>query len=514
MAAIKAFREPQLISDPTDDVANEFNTWNARRTRYALLWAYLENTAYRNLHTWAQRYKTDYGLYKFTRAIYNPAYRLAEFYRTHIWGGRIDYDSDGAVTAKGAIPIETDSADLRKAIGMLFRASNWELQKGLTTLRGAATGDVALQIVDDTVKGRVYLRSRLAAEIRDLELDAWGNVKAYEIVERRADPSAKTVYTPTTATEVVRTVEYAEIATRDGESVVYRTFKDGAPFDWTNNGIEWSVPYGFIPMVVIQHNNVGLPWGWAELFPALSKVREIDDVASKLSDQIRKSVDPAWLGIGMKLPEETKTSKSTTPNDQSAPEKQRQDTPWIYGPAGADAKPLIANVDIAATLSHIKGIADELENEFPELKAEKLRISGAIATGRAMRLAQGVAEDKVRERRPNYDNALVRANQMAVAIGGWRAYRGYEGFDLNSYAAGTLSHSIADRPVFSIDPLDDIEAKQAETNALKSAGFPEEYIWQRAWDMTEQDVAQVQALPSYQAKQEMQRAAMTGLGGN
>jgi hypothetical protein len=37
---------------------------------------------------------------------------------------------------------------------------------------------------------------------------------------------------------------------------------------------------------------------------------------------------------------------------------------------------------------------------------------------------------------------------MGMAIGGWRRYAGYEGFDLTSYERGLLDISIAPRPVF------------------------------------------------------------------
>jgi hypothetical protein len=64
-------------------------------------------------------------------------------------------------------------------------------------------------------------------------------------------------------------------------------------------------------------------------------------------------------------------------------------------------------------------------------------------------------------RRAGYDSALMRAHQMAVAIGGMRGYVGYQGFSLDSYRAGALEHSIGDRPVFAIDPLDRIEEDTA-----------------------------------------------------
>jgi hypothetical protein len=64
---------------------------------------------------------------------------------------------------------------------------------------------------------------------------------------------------------------------------------------------------------------------------------------------------------------------------------------------------------------------------------------------------------------------------MAIAIGGMRGYPGYEGFSLDSFAVGALDHSIGDRPVFAVDPLDKIEEDTAFWASIKAAtdtGYP------------------------------------------
>jgi hypothetical protein len=109
-------------------------------------------------------------------------------------------------------------------------------------------------------------------------------------------------------------------------------------------------------------------------------------------------------------------------------------------------------------------------------------------------------------RRAGYDSALVRAQQMAIAIGGMRGYEGYQGFGLESYAAGDLEHSIGDRPVFAVDPLDKIEEStalwtlikaQVDTGyplelAMRDQGFDEQKI-KAAVDMQAEKQAQDQA---------------------
>src|SRR5690606_6064623 len=96
-------------------------------------------------------------------------------------------------------------------------------------------------------------------------------------------------------------VTYTETAERGaGEDVIFTTYLNGQPYPWNGQAAEWVEPYGFIPLVLIHHNDVGLDWGWSELHPARSKIHELDDLASMLSDQVRKSINTVWLFTGDK----------------------------------------------------------------------------------------------------------------------------------------------------------------------------------------------------------------------
>jgi hypothetical protein len=109
----------------------------------------------------------------------------------------------------------------------------------------------------------------------------------------------------------------------------------------------------------------------------------------------------------------------------------------------------------------------------------------AAASGAARRVARQRVEVRVYERRSGYDAGLVRAQQMAVAIGGYRRYPGYAGFGLDSYAAGALDHTIGERPVFPPDVTDEAEVAKLEWEAAKvaeEAGYPLElYLEDRGW---------------------------------
>lgn len=473
-AGIRAFREAYLRADLADD--REFSLLEARQMRYALYWALYENTAYRDMHLWSKKFRADYGLYRYIRGIHNPAYRLGEFYATHLMGGALDPAAGDGQALPSAIPIQTDSARLRQAIAMLWRCSNWQITKDIWTRQGSVLGDIGLQVVDDVQRQKVYLQVLYPGLITCVEKDPWGNIKGYTIEEQRPDPRPA-------AAKTAALVTYRETAMRDGDDVVYQTFLNGAPYAWNGVAAEWTEPYGFIPLVLTQHLNVGLDWGWSELHPGHGKFHEVDDQASKLSDQIRKAVDSPWLFAGVQAPSSSPTIAGATAST-TRPEPGREEVPALYGNADAKAFPLVGPLDIGAVSGRIKDLIAEIERDYPELQMDIWTASGD-ASGRALRVARQRVSGKLQMRRAGYDDSLVRAQQMAIAIGGHRGYDGYRGFNLDSYASGRLDHQIAQRPVFETDPMDQIEQDTAFWTAAaeaETAGYPLEiYLEEKGW---------------------------------
>lgn len=395
----------------------------------------------------------------------------------------------------------TENETLRPAIANVWKWSNWQIRKDVLGLWGSVMGDACIRIVDDPDRKKVYLSLLHPALLKIVDLDQWGNVKGYVIEETRYDPR-ETEEQITRPNYKRKKVTYQEIAERDGENVHYTTTLDGQPYAWDDVSAEWDEPYGFIPMVVIQHNNVGLEWGWSEFHPVVSKFREVDDLASKLSDQIRKMVDAPWLFAGVNNPKD-KREIGTTHNAKTAdrPEPGREEIPAIYGPVNASATPLVANLDISASSEYIQTILKDIERDYPELATDIKNVQGDIS-GRALRINRQPTEVKVSQRRATYDDCLVRAHQMAVAIGGMRGYEGFQGFDLTSYLAGKLDHSIGERPVFSKDPLDDLDYEKVfwdVGNAAKLAGVPLiVYLERQGW--TPEEIAKITSSPDYKAK--------------
>lgn len=501
MSGYKAFREDYFSSDQIN--LADFTDFSARKLRYSILWAMYENTAYDKIHTWSTSYKAQKGLYQYIRNIYNPSYRLGEFWKAKLLGGVLDPEAGDGEETPSALPIITEDDKLRAAIAQVWRWSNWQIKKDVFGLWTPVLGDGVLMIADDTEREKVYIKVQHPSRLADVEFDDFGNVKGYILEYKRDDPRRGRS----------GEVTYREVATRDGDNVHYVTYLDQSPYPWDeNNGEEWDVPYGFVPMVILQHNDVGLDFGWSELYPDLSKFREVDDQASKLNDQIRKLVEGAWLMAGLSKPGTTPVVAGQEATEEK-PQPGRTEMKAIYtNNAQAHADSLVAPIDITAVSNSIKDLITELERDYPELKIDMANATGDIS-GRALRINRAPATAKVLQRRPNYDNAMVRIQQMAVAIGGFRNYgEAFAGFSLESFKSGQLDHSIGNRPVFDVDPMDELEQEGTfwdNAKKAKDAGVPlVVYLKQQGWD--EESIDEIVNSEEFQLRQESMKSAIEG----
>jgi len=498
MAGYKAFQQRMMGVNVLND--EEFVDFDARKMRYAIFRAMYEGTLYSRQHTFSPLYKHDYGLYKYTRSVYNPAYRLGEFWKNHLLGGKLDPEAGDGSTVPSCLPILTDNEQLRPFLAQIWRDSNWQIKKDVLGLWTPIEGDGIIKIEDDVKNERVYMRPISPSTLADVTLDERGNVRGYVIEELRKDPRKA---------NSKRKVTYREVATREGDNVHYVTYLDNKPYAWDGEDSQWDEAYTFVPMVLIKHNDVGLNFGYSELLPGMSKFREVDDLASKLSDQIRKTVDAPWLLSGVTKPKTTPKVQGEEPTEENK-QPGREEIPIFYGPTGADAKALVADMNIQYAAEYIKDILADIERDYPELNRDMHNVSGDIS-GRALRINRGPAEEKVLQRRPNYDDSLVRAQQMALSIGGMRGY--FEGITLESYWAGELDHTIGDRPVFSKDVMDNLERDEkfyTVANQAKAFGIPPtEYLRlygaEQGWD--EDKIKQIEASPEYKARLAAMNAA-------
>lgn len=416
-----------------------WDTYAARLGRYWIYDSYRNNTAYSSFNSIALTLKAANNLYKHIRGVYNPVFRQNQLLVSYIYGGSIDMEN----LTSGAIPIVTGNAALIEAIKQVFTWSRWGENKSIYTRYGALLGDSVLKIIDDREKQKVRMEVLHPGKVRDVELDAVGNVLSILIeYERDPDTDVSSItpgrFSPLNNWQNNKSYTYSEKITKD----TFETFKDGEPFAYYADAsgkpvAAWANEYGFVPVVMCQHQPSGLKWGENAFHASIRKIDEVNDLASLLDDQIRKAVIPLLYAAGTR-----------GESDLDADTSQKDKYTILYGPKDSTLQPVIADIDIVGAGGRIDAVLQELERDLPELALQRMRESaGTNMTAPGVKAAYSDAIGRINEARGQYDSALVRALQMAISIGGYNQYENFGGFNLNSYDAGALDFYIKDRPV-------------------------------------------------------------------
>lgn len=443
-AAYTTFTEEALIPDERWGWGDYPN----RAMRYRLYEGLYHNVAYRQIETYSAVMKHDYDLYKHIRGIYNPVYRLVELIVAKTMGGALDWD--GLET--GALILTRADPALTEAILQVMQWSNWQTRKSLFARQMTTLGDGFLWIDDDPMRGKVRIEPLHAAKLKAATFDGVGNIKAACIeYEREWMPDGGELKNGTYRMDV------------DKER--FATFKDDEPFSWTDTGLaEWPNEYGFVPLAHGPFKDEGLMWGANCFHTALSKIHEINDAASILNDNIRKANNITWYLAGTQAGQTLKFSGNladgTTVSDPSA---QRDKVNTLHGPAGSQPHAMHFPLDIANTGLNIQNLLMELERDMPELTMQRIRDGNSGLSGVAIRNMYGDAVGRLDEAAGNLDDVLIRALQMAVAMGGYRGYDGFGPFNLESYDRGDLDFNIKERQHFEdkLTPQERLQAMQA-----------------------------------------------------
>jgi hypothetical protein len=428
-----------------------WDDWETRLRRYQQNEYYYTNMQYSDINRYAQRIRETGKLYVNVRGIYNPIYRMVNIYADKVYPGMLDLTRLNG----GAIPVVADDA-IRRALIRLFRWSNWNSEKQLYPRIGEKLGDVFINVIDDIESERVVLEVLMPEKVRYLKKDMAGNIKDIwieyiEVPDDRPEIKApltglgKTLPSPSRDRRRVTQVITPESIT---------IYHDGDVYD------AWDNPFGFVPVVHVKASDEGFKFGNVRWMT--SKIDEINSQAALLNDQMRKSVIPYIATIGGKL-EKGSLARSGETMDEVLN---------IGVPLGGDVKAIVPHVDIASALQNIQSQLDELREDHPELFLYELADMTVSPSGIALRQFFDLAVNKITGAQGVYDDALIRACQMAMTIGGVQGYQDFKAFNINSFDRGDLDFSFRERPVI-YDALPQVD----RVNFLLASGAPQKAIW-------------------------------------
>ena len=459
------------------------SAYSAGTGDYDALEAYYDGSSYEALDSAVASYKRRYGLYRGIRAINNPTRRAVDWHASHVYPGA--WTPDGLPTADGtpaAVPFAAATADpVRLAALQALAWGNWRSERYVYVRRGATLGDSFLEIVPDVVRRMVYPLTTHPRWIADIEWNRAGDITAYKLEIPQID-------------EHDRAYLWGKVVTK----TQYQTLKDGEPFGYDGQTATIPNPFGFVPAAWVQHRNVGGQHGASAIDQVVTKIWELNGMASSSHDYIGK-----FAAQGVVFKTNSTLAGNITPllddfSEYSAENRSadRDRIRFLKGPADLTIDRLIQNLGLGDALGYVDRMIREIERDLPEIVMdEQLRQMSAV-TGPGARQMMGDLAGKLSEAQENYDAGLVKAAQMCVSMGGFLARSGAWGtrsglteaqrrflpFDLASYAKGELAMELLPRPLVPETPMERVAAAAARAGlehptSLREAGYSDEDIY-------------------------------------
>jgi len=494
-AAIITFRYPALAPHPVPGVVSK-DDWDAyeyRLFRYHHYSLFYHNKVFTQLERYRTQHLRERGLYRHTRPLYNPVFRLVELEAAKAYGGALDWDD----FSHGAIPLQNADDRVIEAVRQVFKWSNWGQRKTLYARNCSRFGDAVINITTDFFSQKVRMELLHPGVVKEIETGPTGFVKRAVIEYERQEPGEDRPW-----------LYRLEI---DEDS--FATFRDGEPFafhadPFGNLAPAWPNPYGFVPLITSQSLDFGERWGGTSFHASIEKIEEANDLASILHDQIRKAVTAPWFMPGLTSLQQLKEDTASVGDEEASDEVERSSVPVILAPKEARAEALVAPINIADSLKTLERLLEEVEDEIPQLSLNRMRRGGGQLTYPGVVTAYDDAISRIQEFRSNADGGLLRALQMAISIGAYHRFEGFRPFSLDSYRQGALDFQIAERPVIrdSLSKRDRIEL-HAQSNA------PDEWTWELL-DHTDEEIARAKTEKAAATRQVAAQliGAMSGQG--
>lgn len=417
-----------------------YDTYEARLSRYAIMDAYRNGTAYSSNEAFSESLKIANRLYRHIRDTHSPVKIATDLIAANVYQGAVDLQN----LKGGALPFQYDNPNLEEPLRLLLKWSNLGQQLDGYVREAAVKGDTAWWVVDDPVRRRVRLERIDAAWIREKVTDEAGNIKAAVIeYEREEDPDISGYRPKQYAAGRARdTYLYTMTMARTDDGVLFQTFKNGEPFAYhvDETGMEvaaWTAPYPVVPLKVAHYEPGPGEWGKSAFFASLSKINEINDAQSLYNDTVRRVIEPIL-----------KARNITAEAAVTAERNERTGITVLYIQGeDADIEPIVIPVDLAAAGANIDRLEATLERDLPVLALQRMRDKGERITAPGVQAGYSDAIGMIEMARRNLDPGIVQALQIGITIGAVRNYEGFSAFDAMSYDNGDMELTLAERPV-------------------------------------------------------------------
>jgi hypothetical protein len=387
----------------TAEGERSYSAWEDRKQAYDLWEAYYHNYIYDATGEGGLRAQINAALGNASATdlagLYNPIAEVVDLYQ-HVYGGEFRAsDTDKAEdepTDIRAQPGREAAPGLLPALDRLWAWSNINVSKQTLCRLPAQLGTCGIRIVaqndPDPARRRVYLKPEHPRIIKDAELDERGNVTAIELEYDQI----------TGLGDQQEVVKVREIMTKE-EIGVYRV--SGGSVQPLSDTSVYPNLLGVVPYVLVPHQSTGDAFGLNAFYRVRVPVDRTNAQATHLNTQILDHVKVDWLMAmdGVDAPTEIPLTGRRVL--------------WVKLKPGAApplVEPLVAPLVLSDAITKLKLDIELIEDRLPELKAVVGKfLSGQ--SGETIAQLRRPAEDRLALARAHYEDALVRASQIAVS---------------------------------------------------------------------------------------------------
>jgi hypothetical protein len=396
----------------------------------------------------------------------NPVYRVTEFYAKKLWPGVLP----------GALPIQTTNKRIIEPIHQVWKWSNFSAKKTVFARQQALFGDAYIKVATKTgADGTaldVHYELIKAEHVTDLDLDQRGYLTYLRVDIPIRVMQQDGTWKRLTHTEIWDKQRYRLWVGEHGAFATAATGMGDPDEDkpLSDFGIDF-VPFVKAPFIDTDDLRGANAW-----FHALDKIDEANRQATRLHQQLYVSNKETWAieaditdaaGRPIAPPKIGNRRDGTTGYDGDV--VTVGDLHLWRLPSGWHLKSTVPPINFAASIDALAAQIEEIADDLPEMAYYRTRDFGDQLSGVALRLKLGPAVDRVTEARGIAEDALARANQMALTIG---AKAGLFP-DVGTYEKGDFDHSFAERPVMPLPETEEAAAAQQR----QALGIPQEQLW-------------------------------------
>lgn len=449
----------------------------------------------------------------------NPANRIVEFHASKLWPG---------ANLETALPIENVDPNVAKAIMQTWKWSNFARKKQAWARRFAAQGDLLVKVVgQDIPDPKVYYQLLNPENATVIKHDDRGFLSHIRLDVPQVTEKDDGTWEWYWYTEIWDQPANAYVVWKHKQTPYTPPRYLGQPVDQAFITDRYGID--FIPIVQGQFRDVDEDRGDSAFGQAFDKIIEADRMCTKLHSMAfrHSNVTMAFTAGGVDanmapLPPpmvdyEDLDTGQTLPvpgSDLGDGTIQLGDDRIIKLGGNGDVKFLVPNLPYSELAALVENHMHEIERDCPEMAYYRLREMGSQLSARAVRLLLDDAIARGREARGNGEEAIIRANKMALTLGQRNgAFPGLTG----SFDGGTWDHTFADRPFIEESDLEMAQAELQEAQAKQAKselGVPDAVL-QKEMGYTDEEIARMAPMMQRQKEQELENsltAAMNNTG--